>query len=123
MAQLSMPPRPYSPFRWAGSQLYIAGLVAIDRERNVVVGSTVAEQTAYIVDLLEGILGRNGLGLADLVANRVFLTSIADIDQVDAVYRDRFPEPYPVRTTIGIGVLARPELLVEIDGIACRAEP
>jgi 2-iminobutanoate/2-iminopropanoate deaminase len=51
-----------------------------------------------------------------LVNTTVFLADLRLFDEMNAVYRELIPEPRPGRSTIE-AKLARPEILVEIEGI------
>ncbi len=78
-------------------------------------------QTRRVMDNLILVLGGIGLGLADVVSVRVFLTRFQqDYGPMNAVYSDYFPPGrLPARTCVGVTGLAR-DALVEIDLIARR---
>ena len=44
------------------------------------------------------------------------LRTLASLDGFNAVYREAFSEPFPVRTTVQVGLPAG--LLVELDAVA-----
>jgi enamine deaminase RidA (YjgF/YER057c/UK114 family) len=52
-----------------------------------------------------------------LVKTTVFLSDLRLFEDMNAVYRELIPEPRPGRSTVEAR-LARPEILVEIEGIA-----
>lgn len=78
-------------------------------------------QTRRVMDNLDLVLGEVGLGLAQVVSMRVFLTRFdQDYAAMNAAYRSYFPpDRLPARTCIGVTALAV-GALVEIDGIAKR---
>jgi reactive intermediate/imine deaminase len=78
-------------------------------------------QTRRVMDNLILVLGGLGLGLADVVSVRVFLTRFQqDYAPMNAVYSGYFaPGHLPARTCVGVTGLAR-DALVEIDMIARR---
>jgi 2-iminobutanoate/2-iminopropanoate deaminase len=51
----------------------------------------------------------------------VFLVDMADYPEVNEVYRDAFPEPYPARTTVAVQALPM-GARVEIECVAIAAE-
>lgn len=82
---------------------------------------TIEEQTHQVFKNLSTVLEGCGLGLADVVAVRVFLLHFNDdYAKMNAVYATYFPQGRrPARTCIGVSGLAR-GARVEIDMIARR---
>jgi len=79
----------------------------------------VAAQTEQVISNVATALSAVGLTLADVVKTTVHLEHLhRDVAEYNAVYESRFPEPYPVRTTVG-STLAN--ILVEIDVVAVRS--
>jgi enamine deaminase RidA (YjgF/YER057c/UK114 family) len=76
-------------------------------------------QTRRVMDNLVLVLRGAGLGLADVVAARAFITQFErDYAPMNEVYRSYFPpDRLPARTCVGVTGLAR-GALVEIDFIA-----
>ena len=79
-------------------------------------GDRPGSQTRQTIANLEAILEAGGSSLAKLVKVTVFLADLRTFDAMNAVYRELIPEPRPGRSTIEAR-LARPEILVEIEGI------
>jgi 2-iminobutanoate/2-iminopropanoate deaminase len=81
----------------------------------------IEDQTRQVMKNLETVLQGCGLGLADVLAVRIFLTHFqADYEAMNAVYAGYFPPGRrPARTCIGVTGLAR-NARVEIDMIARR---
>ncbi len=78
----------------------------------------VAAQTEQVITNVETALAAVGLTLADVVKTTVHLQDLhRDVAEYNEVYTRRFPEPYPVRTTVG-STLAN--ILVEIDVVGLR---
>jgi Putative translation initiation inhibitor, yjgF family len=118
-ARVSVAGRPYSPVRVHRGVAYTAGHVPVNRRTGEVLGSTVEEQTAAVLGLIDTALrSEASVGIEATISARVFLTDMSTIDQVDAAFRTVFTTPYPVRTTVEISALGRPEFLVEVDVIA-----
>lgn len=75
-------------------------------------------QTEQVINNVETALLIAGLTLDDVVRSTVHLQELdRDFAGFNTVYARRFPEPYPVRTTVG-STLAN--ILVEIDVMAVK---
>lgn len=111
---LPKPGGAYSPGLRAGDFVFVAGQVG----RHPVtgeIGATIEEQTAQTIENIRIILEAAGATLDDVVKSTVHLTDMALFDRYNAVYAAHFPDPKPVRTTVG-SLLS--DVLVEIDVIA-----
>ena len=110
---------PYSHGVWADDLLYLSGQTPIDPATGSLVEGGVTEQTARVFDNLEAVLTDAGLSMDDVIKTNVFLTTMADFPEMNAVYGARFAEPYPARSTVAVAGLplgAR----VEIELVAKR---
>jgi 2-iminobutanoate/2-iminopropanoate deaminase len=105
----------YSPCIRAGDFVFVAGQGPFDPATGQLVGETVEEQTERVISNLEIILAAAGATLADVVKATVHLSDIGLFDRYNKVYAARFPDPKPVRTTVGSQLHG---FLVEIDVIA-----
>src|SRR5258705_5691372 len=78
-------------------------------------------QTRQVMTNLETVLAGCGLGLANVLSVRIFLTHFeADYDAMNAVYASYFPPGRrPARTCVGVTALAK-GARVEIDMVARR---
>jgi reactive intermediate/imine deaminase len=113
-------PTPSLPFSMgirANGFIFTAGQVGTDPVTGKVAGPDVASQTRQTIANLQAILEAGGSSLDKLVKTTVFLADLRTFEEMNAVYRELIPEPRPGRSTIEAR-LARPEILVEIEGIA-----
>lgn len=110
------PPVPLSYGIRKGNILQVAGQVAMNPATGELVGTTVAEQTRQVLGNVEAVLAAAGASLEDVVMARVYLTDTDHFAEVNAVYAELMPEPYPARTTVYVGLPAG--FLVEIDALA-----
>ncbi|MGJ9411161.1 RidA family protein [Aeromicrobium sp. CF4.19] len=114
---LPPPAGPYSHLVEANGMVFSAGFGPQDPTTGRVPDG-VAAQTEQVISNVETALGLVGLGLADVVKTTVHLQHLdRDGAAYNDVYARRFPQPYPVRTTVG-STLAN--ILVEIDVVAAR---
>jgi len=111
------PSLPFSAGIKANGFLFTAGQVGTDPRTGQSAGPDVASQTRQAIANLQAILEAGGSSLAQLVKTTVFLSDMRLFDEMNAAYRELIPEPRPGRSTVEAR-LARPELLVEIEGVA-----
>ena len=108
---------PFSAGIRANGFIFTSGQVGTDPRTGEVAGPDVRSQTRQAIANVEAILKAGGSGLDQLVKTTVFLADVRLFDAMNEVYRELIPEPRPGRSTVEAS-LARPELLVEIEGIA-----
>jgi len=111
------PSLPFSAGIRANGFIFTAGQVGTDPRTGQVAGPDVAAQTRQTIANLRAILEAGGSSLGQLVKTTVFLADLRLFDAMNEVYKELIPEPRPGRSTVEAR-LARPELLVEIEGIA-----
>jgi reactive intermediate/imine deaminase len=110
------PALPFSAGIRANGFVFASGQVGTDPRSGQVPGADVASQTRQAIENLRAVLEAGGSSLDRLVKTTVFLADMRLFEAMNAVYRELIPEPRPGRSTIEAR-LARPELLVEIEGI------
>ena len=109
----------YSQGLRAGDFIFVSGQGPIDPDTGKIVGDTIEEQTARTLDNLNAILEAGGATMADVVKVTAHLTDLSNFAAYNKVYATYFPDPKPVRTTVGSQLLG---MLVEIDAIAYVGE-
>jgi len=107
---------PFSAGIRANGFVFTSGQVGTDPATGKPVGEDVRSQTRQAIENMEEILKAGGSGLDQLVKVTVFLSDMRLFDEMNKVYRELVPEPRPGRSTVE-AKLARPQLLVEIEGI------
>jgi len=105
----------YSQGIRAGDFVYVSGQGPIDPASGEVVGATIEEQTERTLENVKAILEAAGASMADAVKATVHLSDLALFDRYNEVYLRYFPDPKPVRTTVGSQLLG---IMVEIDVVA-----
>ncbi|MGI8418886.1 MAG: RidA family protein [Nakamurella sp.] len=111
---LAAPAGPYSHLAVAGNLVWTAGFGPADPPTGAIPDGIEA-QTEATIDRLVTALAGVGASLSDVVKATVHLADLADFAGLNTVYRRRFTEPYPVRTTVGSALM---KILVEIDVVA-----
>lgn len=99
---------PYSPGVKLGDFVYLSGQIPV----NPVSGEmpeTIEEQTAQVMQNIEGLLSELGLELRHIVKTTVFVTDLGEFNQMNAVYASYFDEryPYPARSCVQVAALPK----------------
>ena len=105
----------YSQGLRAGDFLFVSGQGPLDPLTGQIVGDTVEEQTARVLENIKAILEAGGASMADVVKVTAHLSDLSLFPRYNKVYATYFPDPKPTRTTVGSQL---PGILVEIDAIA-----
>ena len=112
-------PSPYSYAIRSGDLLFLSGVVSRSAKQNTVVAGDLTTQSRVVLDNAAVLLQADGLSLADVVSNRVYITDASNFDAMNAVYREYFPANPPARATVASG-LAGSQYLIEMTMTAAR---
>ncbi len=111
---------PYSHGVWAGDLLFMSGQTPIDPATGALIPGGVTEQAEQVFRNLEAVVADAGLSMDDVVKSTVFLTTMADFPEMNAVYGQHFTEPFPARSTVAVAALPL-AARVEIELVVLRA--
>lgn len=78
----------------------------------------VAAQTQQAVSNLTAVLAAAGCTWTDVIKTTCFLADIGEFRTFDEAYAAAVPQPYPARSTFGVGLAGG--ILVEIEALAVR---
>lgn len=109
----------YSQALRVGNFVYTAGMGPWHPATKQVIGETIEEQTIHTLENIKAILAQAGLGMEDVVKTTVHLSDLSLFSRFNETYARFFPDPKPVRTTVGSTLLG---ILVEIDVVAYAGE-
>ena len=107
---------PFSPSRAVDSWVYLSGQGGFLPDGGGLAGPGIAEQTEQTLRNIAALLEEHGCTLADVVSCLVHLTDLGDFQRFNEIYASHFPEPRPVRTTVGAQLVAG--MVVEITVVA-----
>ena len=110
-----LPAGPYSQGLRVGDFVYVAGQGPTDPATKKSAGESIEEQTRQVLENIKAILEAGGATMGDVVKSTVHLSDMSLFSRFNAVYATYFPDPKPVRTTVGSHL---PGILVEIDVVA-----
>lgn len=102
----------------AGNNVYIAGLTALEPDRVNVVGDTEYEQTITIFKKMKALIEASGAAMDDIVALTIYVTDIKNNEGVWKARQEFFTGDFPTCALVEVSALAKPNLLVEIQGTA-----
>jgi reactive intermediate/imine deaminase len=108
-------PLPFSPTRAAGSFVFLSGQGGFDASGKLA-GDSIADQTEQTIRNISELLAEHGCTLTDVVSCLVHLADLDDFARFNEIYAAHFPEPRPVRTTVGAKLVSG--MLVEITVVA-----
>lgn len=100
----------YSPAIVCNGFVSVSGTGKID-------GGTIQEQTKWVLDSIEGNLKNAGSSMEKAVKCNVYLSDIANYGPMNEVFRGRFGENPPARTTVAVAAIPF-GCLVEIEVMA-----
>jgi 2-iminobutanoate/2-iminopropanoate deaminase len=115
--QVPKPAGPYSPGIRANGLVFISGQIPVDPQTGELVGGSIQEQTARVLENLKTVLQAAGLSLDDVVKTTVFLQNLSDFGQMNEVYAKYFSANPPARSTIEVSRLPR-DCKIEVEAIA-----
>ena len=110
----------YSRAVAAGDFVFVSGCTSVDGAEFVHEGDAYA-QTAQALRNVAGALDRLGLGLADVVRTRVYVTDISRWEEYGRAHGAAFGDVMPATSMIEVSGLVDPRMLVEVEAVAYRA--
>ena len=110
------PRGPYPHIRIDGDLAWVTGQIGRDpRTGDFVQGGFAAEFHQAITNL-EAIVSEVGASLAQVTHTCVQFVDEDDLDAMNRIYAERFPVPYPARTSFGVAFLWK-GAKVQIDAV------
>ena len=107
----------YSRVLRAGPFVIVGGTTSV-QPSGAICGETPYEQAVEIFTKILHELERVGLGAADVIHNRMYVTDISRAEEVGRAHGDFFAEHRPLATMVEVSGLIDPRMLVEIETVA-----
>ena len=108
---------PYSQAIKYGNLIFVAGQTSEDPMTNEAIHDSVTGQTERILDNIKTILEAAGSGMDKVLRCDVYLSSMAQKEEMNEAYLKFFPTDPPARNTVAVASLDD-NLDVEIEVIA-----
>jgi enamine deaminase RidA (YjgF/YER057c/UK114 family) len=126
MAEFFDPPdvwQSFGPFSLVAVQgegriVHLKGQVALDRDGRIVGAGDMRVQIRQVLENIRAVLAALGGEMRDVFSLTQYTTDIAAFMAAGDIRREYFKPPHPVTTTVEVGRLYDPALLVEIAAIA-----
>ena len=96
---------PYSQGIVAGQFLFVSGQLPINPDKGEMVDGDIVARAEQVFDNISAIVRSAGGSMADVVKVTLFLTDMADFQQVNEVYSRHFQTPYPARSAVQVSAL------------------
>jgi len=98
--------------------LYISGLTARANDGESILGGNAYDQAKVIFTKIKHLVEAAGGKMDDVVTLTIFVTNIADNKDIWRARREFFTGDFPACALIEVKGLAKPEILLEIQGQA-----
>lgn len=115
-------PEPIGPYSQAvliNDTLYVSGQIAINPTNNLLINSSIREETKQVLDNLTQVLIAAEMNLSNVVKTSIFLKSMDDFALVNQIYGEYFTIDFPARETVAVRTLPK-DVNVEISAIAIK---
>jgi 2-iminobutanoate/2-iminopropanoate deaminase len=100
-----LPVGPYSQAIMLGDMVFCSGQLGIDPVTNKLVISGTADEARQSIENIRTVLEAAGSSLEKVVKVTIFMTDLDHFKEVNVIYAERFSEPFPARTTVGVSLL------------------
>ena len=110
----------YSRAVAAGDFVFVSGCTSVDGAEFVHEGDAYA-QTVQALRNVADALGQLGLGLADVVRTRIYVTDISRWEEYGRAHGAAFGDVMPATSMIQVSGLVDPRMLVEVEAVAYRS--
>jgi enamine deaminase RidA (YjgF/YER057c/UK114 family) len=122
IASLHVPEPP--PGRWSnalrvGDMLFVSGTVSRGADGVTIQGNNEYEQAKNIFTRIRHLVEAAGGAMSDVVKMTIYMTNIKRNTEVWRARQEFFTGDFPCSTLVEVRSLAAPDILVEIEAIAC----
>lgn len=100
---------------------HLSAQLPLDPKTGQLVAGGIKEETKQCLLNIKAIVESIGHVMDDVVKVNVFLKNIADLNEVDQVYKEFFPGGIPARRVIGVSDLSS-QACIQIDAVVSNAE-
>ena len=109
----------YSRAVAAGDFVFVSGCTSVADGVFVHEGDAEAQTSQAIANVAQA-LEALGVGLADVVRTRMFVTDISRWEEYGRAHGTAFGEAMPATSMVGVAALVDPRMLVEVEAVAYK---
>jgi len=109
----------YSRAVAAGDFVFVSGCTSVADGVFVHAGDAEAQTTQAIANVAQA-LEALGVGLADVVRTRMFVTDISRWEEYGRAHGAAFGDAMPATSMVGVAALVDPRMLIEIEAVAYK---
>jgi len=115
--------QPFSAFSMAviqgnGQIVHLKGQVSLDQQGQIVGAGDMRAQVLKVLENIQGMLASMGGRMGDVASLVHYATDIEQFMRTGDIRKQFFVAPFPVTTTVQVGRLYHPDLLIEVTAIA-----
>jgi enamine deaminase RidA (YjgF/YER057c/UK114 family) len=111
----------YSRAVAAGDFVFVSGCTSVADGLFVHEGDAEAQTTQAIANVAHA-LEALGVGLADVVRTRMFVTDISRWEEYGRAHGTAFGEAMPATSMVGVAALVDPRMLIEVEAVAYKPD-
>ena len=120
------PPGVWSPFgafsmavlQGDGQIVHLKGQVSLDQSGRVIGPNDMRVQVRRVLENIREVLASMGGQMSDVVSLVHYATDIDQFMSTGDIRKEYFSAPFPVTTTVQVGRLYNPDLMIEITAVA-----
>ena len=108
----------YSQAVEAGGFVFLSGQIPLAPDGKMA-GGEFAAQARQALANLEAVLNEAGLDFGNVVKITVFMTDLSKFGELNKLFEETLPKPFPARAVVGVASLPKGAAL-EIEAVAAR---